>query len=302
MNGAASTLYGSGAATGVINIKLKKASYKDISLNYQTSIGTNNSQEDSKMNFNDFNQNVSVNGTLNKFNYLATVNTSKIDGLSDASNKNSSETFEKDQFKATNYFLRLGYNFNKNLNTQVFGNFDKDVYDYDAGAFSDSDINNGENKQQRFGITTNFNYTKGSLILTASYNKNERIINSFNSWTNTTDIFEYTGKTYVVDVVNNYKVSNEFQLISGVNYQKQSNLTNSPYGNIDEDIANYETVDPYLTAIYNSGFGLNLNAGARLNNHSEYGNHFVYNLALFLLTHCFPVSNPDYLRVPNTDH
>ena len=74
------------------------------------------------------------------------------------------------------------------------------------------------------------------------------------------------------------KLSNEFQLISGVNYQKQSNLTNSPYGNIDEDIANYETVDPYLTAIYNSGFGLNLNAGARLNNHSEYGNHFVYNV------------------------
>ena len=47
---------------------------------------------------------------------------------------------------------------------------------------------------------------------------------------------------------------------------------------IDEDIANYETVDPYLTAIYNSGFGLNLNAGARLNNHSEYGNHLVYNI------------------------
>lgn len=278
MNGAASTLYGSGAATGVINIKLKKASDKNISLNYQTSIGTNNSQEDSKMNFNDINQNVSINGTLNKFNYLASVNTSKIGGLSEASNKNSSETFEKDEFKATNYFLRLGYNFNKKLNTQVFGNFDKDIYDYDAGAFSDSDINNGENKQQRFGIITNFNYTKGSLILTASYNKNDRIINSFNSWTNATDIFEYTGKTYVIDVVNNYKISNEFQLISGVNYQKQSNLTNSPYGNIDEDIANYETIDPYVTVVYNSAFGFNFNAGARLNNHSEYGNHIVYNI------------------------
>ena len=34
MNGAASTLYGSGAATGVINIKLKQSAKKPISLNY----------------------------------------------------------------------------------------------------------------------------------------------------------------------------------------------------------------------------------------------------------------------------
>ena len=278
MNGAASTLYGSGAATGVINIKLKKANPEAISLNYQTSIGTNNSQDDSKLNFNDFNQNVSINGTLNKFNYLATFNTSKIDGLSEASDENSSEKFESDQLKTTNAFLRLGYNFNKKLVIQVFGNYDKDVYDYDAGAFSDSDINNGEAKQQRVGITSNYNYTKGSFVLTASYNNIERILNSYNSWTNATDYFEYTGKTYQFDAVNNYKFSNEFQLITGLNYQKQSNLTNSPYGSIDDELANYKTIDPYITAVFNSASGFNLNAGARLNNHTEYGNHWVYNV------------------------
>ncbi len=278
MNGAASTLYGSGAATGVINIKLKKASEASVSLNYQTSVGTNNSQEDSKLNFNDFNQNVSINGTLNKFNYLATFNASKTDGLSEASDENSFDKFEDEQFKATNTFLRLGYNFNKNLNVQLFGNFDKDIYDYDAGAFSDSDINNGVNKQQRVGIKTNYKFLKGSLAFTASYNNINRVLNSFNSWTNATDYYEYTGETYVLDVINNYKISNEFQLISGLNYQKQLNLTNSPYGNIDDDLANYNTVDPYVTVVFNSVSGFNLNAGARLNNHSEYGNHWVYNV------------------------
>lgn len=278
MNGAASTLYGSGAATGVISITLKKANKTPISLNYQTSVGTNNSQKDSKINFNEINNNVSINGSLNKFNYLTSFNTSKTDGLSEASDENSIEKFESDALKAKNAFVRLGYDFNDNFNIQLFSNYDKDTYDYDAGGFTDSDINNGENEQIRVGVSSNYKYNNGSLKLNTSINKIDRMFDSYNSWALTTDHYEYTGKTYVVDVVNDYKFSNEIQLITGLNYQKQSNLTNSPYGNIDENIANYSTTDPYLTVVYNSSSGFNLNAGLRLNNHSEYGNHLVYNV------------------------
>ncbi|MFO7673767.1 MAG: TonB-dependent receptor, partial [Lutibacter sp.] len=278
MNGAASTLYGSGAATGVINIKLKQPVDKPISMNYEISAGTNNSQSDSKLDFNDVNQNITVNGILNKFSYLAAANFSNVDGLSDASDEKSATKFESDQFKATNTFVRLGYKFNEKINIQLFSNYDKDIYDFDGGAFSDSDINNGENEQLRFGFSSNFNYEKGILSASVSYNKNDRMLNIFNSWTNATDHFEYTGKTYLADVINNYKFSDKFQLITGVNYQKQSNETNSPYGNIDEGLANYHTIDPYFTVVYNALSGFNINAGARLNNHSEYGNYWVYNV------------------------
>tara|TARA_R110001583_G_scaffold62066_3_gene182915 strand:+ start:1356 stop:3317 length:1962 start_codon:yes stop_codon:yes gene_type:complete len=278
MNGAASTLYGSGAATGVINITLKKANKKPISLNYQTSIGTNNSQKDSKININETTNNVSINGTLNKFNYLTSFNASKTDGLSEASDENSSDKFASDALEAKNAFVRLGYVFNANFNVELLSNYDKDTYDYDAGAFVDSDINNGENEQIRFGISSNYKYTKGSLKLITSINKIDRMFDSYNGWTSATDHYEYTGKTIVVDVVNNYKFSNKIQLITGLNYQKQSNLTNSPYGNIDADLANYKTIDPYLTVVYNAASGFNLNTGLRLNNHSEYGNHLVYNI------------------------
>ena len=278
MNGSASTLYGSGAATGVINIKLKQPVDKPISMNYEISAGTNNSQSDSKLDFNDFNQNITFNGILNKFSYLASGNFSNVDGLSDASDENSSIKFESDQFKATNTFVRLGYKFNEKLNVQLFSNYDKDVYDFDGGAFSDSDSNNGENEQLRIGFSANFNYEKGKLSASASYNKNDRMLNIFNSWSNATDHFEYTGKTDVVDVINDYKFSDKFQLITGLNYQKQSNQTNSPYGNIDEGLANQNTLDPYFTVVYNDPSGFNINAGARLNNHSEYGNHWVYNV------------------------
>lgn len=108
MNGAASTLYGSGAASGVISIKLKKAATKAISANYQTSLGTNNSQDDSKLDLKDINQNVSLNGTLNRFNYLVSANVSSVSGMSAASDENSPVKFEDDKFQTTNTYIRLG--------------------------------------------------------------------------------------------------------------------------------------------------------------------------------------------------
>jgi vitamin B12 transporter len=38
--------------------------------------------------------------------------------------------------------------------------------------------------------------------------------------------------------------------------------------------AKFNSIDPYLTAVYNSDFGLNLNVG-RLNMHSVYNSNFV---------------------------
>jgi vitamin B12 transporter len=215
---------------------------------------------------------------MNKFNYLVTLNTTKTDGLSEASDKNSPTKFKSDKFLATNAYLNLGYSFTNTFKISLFGNYDKDNYDFDAGAFADSDINNGVNKQVRVGVSSDFNYRKGMLKVIASYNKNDRVFDSFNSWVNTIDHFEYTGKTYYVDVVNNYKITKEIQFVVGVNYQKQENNTNTPYGNIDEKLANYTTFDPYITFIYNASNGFNLNVGTRLNNHSEYGNHWVYNV------------------------
>ncbi len=104
------------------------------------------------------------------------------------------------------------------------------------------------------------------------------MFDSFNGWTNAIDHYEYVGESVNVDLVNNYKFSNEIQLITGVNYQNQNNQTNSPYGDIDQELAKYNTIDPYATVVYNAPSGFNINAGARLNIHSEYGSHLVYNV------------------------
>jgi len=96
---------------------------------------------------------------------------------------------------------------------------------------------------------------------------------------------KYDGKVYAFDAYNKYVFSQKIHTILGVNgIFSDFNSFSIPFGEtefqqtVSDKTANFEIVDPYVNAVYVSGFGFNLNAGTRLNIHSEYGNHWVYNV------------------------
>ena len=278
LKGASSSLYGSGAATGVINIILKKSSKKEISGSYEVSLGTNNDSKTKGFNSLDGNHNLSVNGTLNKINYLAYFNLSGVDGMSAAKSKTNA-SFEKDAFSSENGFFKLGYQVNDNIKVESFFNYDAFDYSYDAGAYKDSDINKGNNKQIRYGIKPSFKYSKGEAYVLASFNEIKRNLSSWNSFSNVINNYIYTGESVNVDAVNKLSFSEgKFQLITGLNYQTHNNNTVSDFGNIEKKSANFNTLDPYASLVYLSDYGFNLNLGGRYNVHSKYGNHFVYDI------------------------
>lgn len=278
LKGSSSTLYGSGAATGVINIILKKASRKPISINYTASLGSNDTQRNRSGKLEELSQNFGFRGTLNRFNYVASFGTTKSDGMSAASDANATTPFEKDGFLGENGLLKLGYDINNKISLEFFGNYNKYNYDYDAGAYTDSNINNGFYKELKDGVKVNYAYNKGKLFIIGSASNLKRSFDSYNSWGGTTDNYAYEGKSLSVELVNKYTINDEFHVITGINYQDFDNQTNTPFGNIDSNIAKYTTTDPYASVVYTGKNGLNINAGARLNNHSEYGNHVVYNV------------------------
>ena len=284
LKGASSTLYGSGAATAVINVILKKASKDSVSGSFETSFGTNNSTKSSNSGLADKNQNINLNGTLGNFNFLASFSIRGVDGMSSA--KSTTNTvFENDSFYSKNALLKLGYKINDKVNIISFLNYDTFEYDFDAAAFSDSAVNMGDQEQFRVGIRPNYTYNKGELYMLASINSVKRNFNSFNAFSNTLDSYQYNGESINLDLVNKYEFSNQFQLITGVNYQEHSNNTITPFGTIEKDIANFNTLDPYASVVYISDYGLSANIGGRLNVHNVYGNQFVYdgNLAYSLL-------------------
>ncbi len=273
LKGASSTLYGSGAATAVINIKLKEASKNKISANFRSVLGSNQSQDENNYSIKDFKNSVSVNGTSNKFNYLASFGNQYTNGLSAIA-----DGIESDAFNSVNGNLKFGYNISESFKLNVYGSFDKHKADFDDGfAFADA-VNVSITNQYRVGVSPSYDYKNGSVTVNAAYNNTEREIeSSFPT--------QFNAESLVVDAFNKYNFNDTFYTVLGLNYQN-NNMESFliPFGgnsfeqSIDPEKASFTIIDPYANVVYESDFGLSINAGARLNNHSEYGSHFVYSL------------------------
>lgn len=273
LKGAASTLYGSGAATAVINIKLKSASKDKIAASFQSIVGTNQSSEDNEYRIEDFRNNVSINGSLNKFNYLASFGNQYTDGLSAISAGS-----ESDPYNAINGNLKLGYEFSETFKMNAYASFDRFKADFDDG-FSGIDTDDiSRTNQYRIGVAPELSYSNGSITLNAAYNNVKReIFSGFPS--------QFNAQSFIGDIYNRYNFSDSFYTVVGLNAQENTMESFSiPFGetdfsqSINPDDATFTIVDPYANVVFVSDFGLNVNAGARLNNHSEYGSHLIYSI------------------------
>ncbi|MGL2967371.1 TonB-dependent receptor plug domain-containing protein [Flavobacterium sp. XGLA_31] len=278
MKGAASTLYGTGAATGVINITLKKAGKQTLQGNAYVNIGSNNTADNHKYNGHDFNQGFSVNGRYQKVNFFAGLNSTETKGMSQIAGEN----YEPDSFSRQNILTRLGYNVTDKLSLDFFGNYDKisNNYDqpFDNTGFNDVTLNKTASEQFRFGFAPKFKYNKGELNINSGFTKIKRDYSEFNSYTSGTDYSVYDSRSATVDAFNKYKFSKAFFIVTGINFQFHDMESQTPYSTINRESTRFNMVDPYLTLVYDTPFGLNINLGSRLNIHSEYGNHTVYNI------------------------
>ena len=273
MKGAASTLYGSGAATGLINITLKKASKKEIEGTAYMNLGTQNVPNQRKTSAQDFNQGFSVNGTKGSVSYFTSLNSTENKGISEASGKD----FETDYFSRVNAQQKIGIQFNSKFSLQAFTNYDRLKSSFDGGNFSDEKANISLSEQFRVGLTPKYKYANGELNFVTGFTNLERHYDTYSSWTSSVNHSYYKSRSINVDIFNKYNFSKTFFLILGTQFQFMDMQEASVYENISNSEANFNVIDPYATAVYYSNFGLNINAGARLNKHNVYGNHTTFN-------------------------
>ena len=273
MKGAASTLYGSGAATGLINITLKKASKKEIEGTAYMNLGTQNVPNQRKTSAQDFNQGFSVNGTKGSVSYFTSLNSTENKGISEASGTD----FETDYFSRVNALQKIGIQFNSKFSLQAFTNYDRLKSSFDGGNFSDEEANISLSEQFRVGLTPKYKYANGELNFVTGFTNLERHYDTYSSWTSSVNYSYYKSRSVNVDIFNKYNFSKTFFLILGTQFQFMDMQEASVYENISNSEANFNVIDPYATAVYYSNFGLNINAGARLNKHNVYGNHTTFN-------------------------
>lgn len=278
IKGASSVLYGSGAATAVISITTKKASAKPIAATFTSVYGTNRAAEDERdYSIDEFTNYVGLSGTLHKFFYTATFSNRYVDGLSAVAALPDAPLNESDVFDRFDGRINLGYTFNENVKMSQFFSFDTFNAGFDDFSFSDAN-NLSETKQLKTGGHFEWKYSKGIYVFNDSFTWIEREIeSSFPA--------KYDSKAYSLDNYITYEFSEKITALLGLNVNVSSfNSFTIPFGgtnfaqDVSDETAKFDIIDPYLNFVYISDFGLNINAGARLNNHSNYGSHVVYNL------------------------
>ena len=260
IKGASSTLYGTNAATAVINITTKSPSSSKIGGEFQSSIGTNHSSEDQNYNLAEFNNTARVGGTLNKISYSFGFTQYYVNGLS------SIETEENEEDSTSNYSfdLGLGYQFTDDFNLRLYANQTELDTEYDESFGLLDAPYRFKSKQKRVGIAGKWKYhNNGELIINAALT--DYTSDNISAFPGT-----FNGKNYVGDLYTKYVFKDSFYTILGLNYIKDQ----TEFAETED----FTIVDPYANVVYVSKFGLNINGGIRLNNHSEYGTEFVYNL------------------------
>jgi len=154
LKGTQSSLYGSNAIGGTINIFTKKGR-KGKHSNFEIETASKNTK----------NISYSIDGAGDKFNYYLGLNKFVTDGIS-AMNDND----EKDQYKNDNIVANIGYKINENFKIQNSFRIADTFYEYDAVDKTYTDVNDStDNLEASYSLK--LVHKKNKFKNTFSYNK-----------------------------------------------------------------------------------------------------------------------------------
>ncbi|WP_104812504.1 TonB-dependent receptor plug domain-containing protein [Aureitalea marina] len=275
IKGASSVLYGSGAATAVISITTKKVGEDPISGQFASTLASNRSTEEGGYGPAEIVNSAQIGGTSSGFSYDIRLDHRFTDGISAVAAPEGEPAFEADIFNRYNTRLELGYQFKNGPKISRFVSKDRFKADFDEFSYVDAD-NRTISDQVRTGGNLNWQFGKGAWVLNDSHSWLERETDS-----GFPTRFESTSSTF--DTYFSYPVHQSLTVLVGVNanWSRFSGFS-VLFGGTDleetvsDDLARFDIIDPYLNLTYISDFGLNVNAGVRMNNHSDYGQNWVY--------------------------
>lgn len=265
LNGASSVLYGANATTAVIDIKTKKHSPKTIEAVAGVRVGS----------YDTYAQKLNVNGQSGVLNYLISGINEKSNGISAAYGEN----FQKDGFEKQNISAKFNVDLGK-FNFNVLGGWHHHLYQYDTDAFTDGQ-NRGNDTQHYVGFGANYLYNIGKITFNTRYSENERILESFsNNQYNETG--SYNGANSFTELYTDLKLGQLFGITTGLQYEDhRMDYASSWGGGLNKQDTKISHFDIFANARFNYSF-FNIETGARVVNHSQFGSHWVYNVNPYL--------------------
>ena len=285
LKGAQSTLYGSDAVAGVINIISKKGAEKPFNLNINHSMGS----------YHTYNDAVSISGSNGKGQtYFVSYNKVYSQGFSSAYDSTGKGNFDKDGFNQDVVQLNYGFQPFKKTSVRLFGKYNNNRSDVDAGAFIDDKDYTNHNDNTIAGTSVDYKLDKGFIRFQYSYNRFNRRLLDDSAYTN---IFEnyargkYYGTSNYAELYTNLNLNKNIEFLAGIDYIRnsttQSYISLPDYGYpslpISADSAKTNQVSTYASFILKTNNGFHTELGGRWNHHSIYGSNFTYSFNPFFL-------------------
>lgn len=257
LKGSQSTLYGSNAVAGVINIISKKPATSKPQFNGLATYGS----------FNTFKGNANISQKTKVLEYDLNYVYYNTDGISEAKDTTGKANFDKDGFTQQAIQAILGINITDKLKVSPYYRFTQFEGGYDDGAFADA-ANTYTASLVNAGLDGRYNYTKGTLHFNYGYDFTKRLYAS--QYGN----FAAKGKFHHAEAFVNHTFSKAVQMVAGTNLQVYR---------IDAPDTVNSIISPYVSVFFHSNNGWNAELGGRFNHHNKYGNNFTYSF------------NPSYL-------
>jgi vitamin B12 transporter len=275
--GAQSTLYGSDAVTGVINIiTIKQTIKKPVNLKSSISAG----------NYSTFRGNMQLYGQTGKLNYQTKISGFSTKGFSSAYDSTGAKDFDKDGYKGIVANASVQYKATEQLSFKTFIQHSSYKADVDAGAFTDDKDFTINNRNLITGA--GFQFKNYSVSVTGNYQYSENKRNFLNDSGNISSFSKYVSDDYFsksqyAELYATVNISKSFVLLQGADYRYGSYnstfLSISSFGPFRSNFRDTSLSQSslYASLIYNSiNKKFNAELGGRLNVHSRYGNNHTY--------------------------
>lgn len=208
--GPQSSLYGSDAIAGVINLFTKRGEGKP-KFSFQQKVGSYNTYEES----------LDFSGSKDNLGYYLAVARSDVGGFSLAKEKNNNH--EKDPYHNLNASVRLDYSASDKTQLELLWHYIYAKYEYDGSSWTppylpvDDDDNYAYNYEGVAGLTAKQKLTNSldyKLILSSTqvYRK---------GWEDASSDNWYRGKTYQADNQFNWQLTDFYKIIFGADYLRE---------------------------------------------------------------------------------
>lgn len=257
LKGSQSTLYGSNAVAGVINIISKKPLTNKPQLNGLATYGS----------FNTFKGNANISQKTKVLEYDLNYTYYNTDGISEAKDTTGNASFDNDGFTQHAVQAIVGVNITDQFKVSPYYRFSQFNGGYDADAFTDAP-NNYDASLVNTGLDGRYNYAKGTVRFNYGYNFTKRL------YAGQYGDFTMKGKFHHAEAFVNHTFSKAVQMVAGANMQVYRIATPDTVNSI---------LSPFVSLFLHSNNGWNIELGGRYNHHNKYGGNFTYSF------------NPSYL-------